>query len=85
MKRHKFNDNSKIRIKISNLPNDVTVKELNELISDWGRIGRINIKFYRDCSIAYVDFYDNQEAEYFVRAINKTSFDHMILDVEILK
>ena len=84
-----YNRNKNTKVRISNLPKDVTVKELNELLSDWGQIGRINIKNIcnRDTkiTIAFIDFYNHNEADYFVKAIDKTPFDHYILDVEILQ
>ena len=39
-----YHKNKSTKVKISNLPRDVTVKELNDLLSDWGQIGRINIR-----------------------------------------
>lgn len=86
-RNYQRNKNTKVRI--SNLPRDITVKELNDLLSDWGNIGRINIRNIcnRDTkiTIAFIDFYNNDEADYFVKAIDKTPFDHCILDVEILQ
>ena len=68
-------------VKISNLPEDITVPELNELVSEWGKIGRINISCY-DNTTCYIDFYFENEANYFIEAIDKTSFDYSILNVE---
>lgn len=68
-------------IKISNLPEDITIKELNDLIRPWGKIGNIN--FGKSINkTAYIDFYDKSEAEYFVKALDKTPFDNLIIDVE---
>lgn len=71
-------------IKISNLPEDITVNELNELVGEWGKIGRINISTY-DNTTCYIDFYFKDEAEYFIKAIDKTPFDNLILNVELMK
>ena len=71
-------------IKISNLPEDITVPELNELVSEWGKIGRINISNY-DNTTCYIDFYFKDEAEYFIKAIDRTPFEHSILSVELMK
>ncbi len=68
-------------VRISNLPEDITVPELNELVSEWGKIGRINISSY-DNTTSYIDFYFEDEARYFQDAINKTPFDNLILNVE---
>jgi RNA recognition motif-containing protein len=83
--KNEYIDKRKIvTVRISNLPDDIIVEELNELISEWGKIGRINISAYEHKS-AFIDFYYKDEAEYFVKALHKTPFDHLILDVEITK
>ncbi len=46
-----------------------------------GKIGRINISNY-DNTTCYIDFYFEDEAEYFIKAIDKTPFDNVILNVE---
>ncbi len=71
-------------VKISNLPQDITVPELNELVSEWGKIGRINISTY-DNTTSYIDFYFKDEAIYFMKAIDKTPFDNLILNVELIE
>ncbi len=86
---HKHNYSDKIdkrkivTVRISNLPQDITVPELNELVSEWGRIGRINLNNY-DNTTCYIDFYFKDEAEYFLKAIDKTAFDNLILNVDIM-
>jgi len=70
-------------VKISNLPEDITIYELNELVSEWGKIGRINISNY-DNTTCYIDFYFEDEALYFIKAIDRTAFDKNILNVEII-
>ncbi len=72
-----------VTVRISNLPQDITVPELNNLVSEWGRIGRINLNNY-DNTTCYIDFYFKDEAEYFVKAIDKTPFDNVILNVDIM-
>ncbi len=81
---HKIDTRKIVVIKISNLPEDITVPELNELVSEWGRIGRINISNY-DNTTCYIDFYFEDEALYFIKAIDKTPFDNVILNVELMK
>ncbi len=81
---HKIDKRKIVVIKISNLPDDITVPELNELVSEWGRIGRINISNY-DNTTCYIDFYFEDEALYFIKAIDKTPFDNVILNVELMK
>ena len=86
---HKHNYSDKIdkrkiiTVRISNLPDDITVPELNNLVSEWGRIGRINLNNY-DNTTCYIDFYFKDEAEYFLKAIDKTPFDNLILTVDIM-
>jgi hypothetical protein len=80
---YKIDKRKIVVVKISNLPEDITVPELHELVSEWGRIGRINISSY-DNTTSYIDFYFEDEARYFQDAINKTPFDNLILNVELI-
>lgn len=72
-----------VTVRISNLPSDITVPELNNLVGEWGKIGRINLNNY-DNTTCYIDFYFKDEADYFVKAIDKTRFDNVILNVDIM-
>ncbi len=72
-----------VTVRISNLPDDITIDELTELMSEWGMISRINMSNY-ECKSGFIDFYNIDEAEYFVKAVDKTPFDRLILRVEIL-
>ena len=80
----KNEDRMKHVIKISNLPTDIEVKELYNLITPWGDIGNINIKLYTDVTCSYIDFFNLDEAKYFVEALNSTPFGNMILRVELM-
>ena len=71
-------------IKISNLPGDVTTKELFDLVHVWGEIGNINIKTYYDSVSSYIDFYNENEAKYFIEALDSTPFDNLIIKVEMM-
>ena len=71
-------------IKISNLPRDITVRELSSLVSEWGEIGNINIKEYSDSVSSYVDFYNTEEYEYFIEALDSTPFGNLIIHVELM-
>ena len=73
-----------VTVKITNLPDDITVEELTELMNEWGSIGRINITTYESKS-AFIDFHIKSEAEYFVKAIDKTPFDYNIIRAELLE
>ena len=84
-RRNSYRDRKeKFVIKISNLPRDITVQELNELISPWGDIGNINIKNYSETCCSYIDFYRKDQASYFTRAIDSTPFDAMIIRAELM-
>lgn len=79
-----FIDKKKIvTVCIANLPEDMTVEELTELVSEWGKIGRVNLT-NNECKTGFIDFYYVEEAEYFVKAIDKTKFDYLIITAEIL-
>jgi hypothetical protein len=69
------------RIKISELPTDMTEEEMMELTCDWGHITKIKIITYNETSVAYIDFGYEDEANYFVEAIDKTPFDYLLLSV----
>ena len=76
---------NKYCVKLSNIPIDLTIKELNELMNEWGDIGKINFNSNINYKSAFVDFYIKEEAEYFVQALDKTPFDNYIISVELLK
>jgi len=72
------------KVKMSNLPVDINEEELNELLYDWGHVVRLRLLNYENNSTAYIEFKDKEPADYIVEALNKTPFDHIILDVERL-
>lgn len=67
------------RVKLSELPTDVSEEELMEMTTDWGHIVRIKLLEYEESSTAYIDFGYEDEAEYFVEAIDKTPFEYRVL------
>lgn len=75
-------------VRISNLPDNITVNELNYLVSEWGDIGNINIKKYNNydggITNCYIDFYNEEEANYFVEALDNTPFDCLIINVQVM-
>jgi hypothetical protein len=79
VKRHHFKKT--YRVKISNLPNDITEEEMMELTCDWGHVNRIKVLTYEDASIVYIDFGYMDEATYFIEALDKTPFEYLILSV----
>jgi hypothetical protein len=74
----------KFCVRISNIPQDLTIRELNDLMQEWGNIGKINFNNSVEYKAAFVDFYIKDEAEYFVKALDRTNFDNLILSVEML-
>lgn len=84
--RNNFNRNKeKFCVRISNIPDDLTIRELNDLLLEWGYIGKINFNNNIKYKAAYINFYIKEEAEYFVKALHKTPFDTFIIDVELLE
>jgi hypothetical protein len=79
-----YRKNKVYTIKINNLPEDMSENEMQELTYDWGHIKNIKIIKYNKISVAYVDFEYLEEAEYFVKALDKTPFEYMILEVKIV-
>jgi hypothetical protein len=69
------------RVKISELPNDVTEDEMMELCNNWGYITKLKVINYEDTSVSYIDFNKEECADYFVEALHRTPFEHLILNV----
>lgn len=67
------------RVKLSELPTDMTEEELMEMTTDWGHIVRIKLLVYEESATAYIDFGYEDEADYFVEAIDKTPFEYRML------
>ena len=67
------------RVKLSELPRDMNDEEMMELTSEWGHIVKIRVINYDENSVAYIDFGFEDEAIYFVEAIDKTPFDSLLL------
>ena len=72
------------KVKISNLPFDMSEEELNELLYEWGHVVRLRLLNYESNSTAYIEFKDKEAADYIVKALDKTPFEHIMLDVERL-
>jgi hypothetical protein len=69
------------RVKISELPSDLTEKEMMEQLYEWGDIIRLKVLNHSDISIVFIDFKFEDQADYFVKALNKTDYDHHIISV----
>jgi len=79
---HKYNKqtyHTVYRVKLSELPNDITVEEMSNLINNWGTIVKNKLVPTGDTITAYIDFGYKEQAEYFISAIDKTPFDYRIL------
>ena len=72
------------KVRINNLPVDITEPELMELLFEWGHVVRLRVLAYTDNAVAYVEFAAKEEADYFVEALHKTSFERTIIHVERL-
>jgi len=80
-----YSDKRKIvTVKISNLPEDMTVLELEKLVQPWGHIGRVNLNNFENKS-GFIDFNFKNEADYFIEALDRTPFEHMIIRVEYIE
>ena len=60
----------------------MTEEEMMELTCDWGHIVRIRVLNYPESSAAYIDFGYEEEANYFVNALDKTPFGFLVISVQ---
>lgn len=67
------------RVKLSELPKDMYEDEMLELVSEWGHIIKLKLINYDENSVAYIDFGFEDEALYFIEAIDKTPFESLLL------
>ena len=72
------------KVKMSNLPTDMTDDELLELLYDWGNVVKLRVLNYQDNSTAYIEFRNEEEADYLVKALDRTPFEYIMLDVSRL-
>ena len=79
-----FDKRKIVTIRLSNLPDDITVIELERLIKPWGSIGRINLNNFENKS-GFIDFNFKDEADYFIKALDRTPFDNMIIRAELIE
>lgn len=70
------------RVKITDLPTNMTEEEMMELTCDWGHVVRVRVNNYNESSTAYIDFSMEEQAEYFIKAIDKTPFDSVIITAQ---
>jgi hypothetical protein len=72
-------------VKIGELPVDMTEEEMMELLYNWGHIIKIRVLNYNENSTAYVEFGYEDEADYFVEAIDKTPFYNYNILLQVSK
>lgn len=77
-------NNTSYKVKINNLPVDVTFNELSNILKDWGHINRINVKNFNESSYAIIEFQFEDEQRYFIEAVHSTPYGHQIISVEKL-
>tara|TARA_B100000767_G_C19777157_1_gene543317 strand:+ start:6883 stop:7335 length:453 start_codon:yes stop_codon:yes gene_type:complete len=77
-----------VKIKLFNLPQDLTLQNLNKILIGWGKIGNVKIKNCRiereNCKYSIIDFYDKDAAEYFVKAIDRTLMGPLMLSATLI-
>ena len=78
-KYEKYYSKVTYRVKLSELPKDMTEEELMELTTDWGHIVKLKVINYDENSVAYIDFGFEDESKYFIEAIHKTPFESLLL------
>jgi hypothetical protein len=74
------------KVKMGSLPLDITQEELANLLYDWGHVTNIKVIPYVDTgnSTAYVEFKNEEEVDYLVKALDRTPFGYLMMSVEKL-
>jgi len=74
------------KVKMGSLPLDITPEELSNLLYDWGHVTNIKVIPYVDTgnSTAYVEFKNEEEVDYLVKALDRTPFGYLVMTVEKL-
>jgi hypothetical protein len=60
----------------------MTEEEMVELTCDWGNITKIRVNNYAEVSTAYIEFKYEDQADYFVKALDRTDFESIIITAE---
>lgn len=63
------------------MPEDITYNELYEQLYNWGEVINVNIIKTNGTSMAFITFSKKEEADYFIKALNKTKYEFMIINV----
>ena len=72
------------KIKITDLPNDITDREMSNLLYEWGETRKLKVLNYNDNSVVYVEFLSEIHAKHFIKALHKTIFDRMVISITLL-
>ena len=72
------------KIKISDLPCDITRDELSANLVGWGPVTDIKVFNYKENSIAYIEFSSEIHGKHFAAALNKTPYGNMIIHVSLI-
>ena len=78
-KRENYYSKKIYRVKLAELPKNITEEELMEMTCEWGHIVKIKVINYDDTSVSYIDFSFEDEATYFIEAIDKTPLESLLL------
>jgi translation initiation factor 3 subunit I len=78
--------NDTFAVKVSNLPEDIEYHELMDLFDFFGRIKErgINIKKYKDDTVAFINYLDKSCAEKASQMMNGYRLGYQIINVEVL-
>lgn len=72
----------KYSVCITNLPDDIELINMQYMMMDWGKIGNINMKYSEDKGkMCYVDFYNVEHRDYFIKALDKTPVGSNIINI----
>ena len=79
----------KVLVRISNVPRDCQVFEIQEQLEQWGEISNISIKHYDyrgtyDNTCIFINFRDMDDAKYFKEAHHQTILGNCSIGVDIL-
>lgn len=71
------------KVKIDNIPSDLSLKNLNKMMLGWGKIGNVKLANDRRDNIKYavIDFYEKDAMNYFIEAIDNTPIGHNMIRV----
>tara|TARA_B100002051_G_C16374690_1_gene457509 strand:+ start:32 stop:304 length:273 start_codon:yes stop_codon:yes gene_type:complete len=86
MSSNRYKKSQSTMIKFSNIPEDLESSELRHLINEWAPsgIGKVFIVRKEWGCYGMVEFRNESEADYAIKALHKTKFDKLIIELEKL-